>query len=140
MPKLTTAEREAIMDQVEAVLMSGKWSGRIQHQLAERHGVTRRTLQNYRKRIEKRWADAAKIQDIETERAGWLARVRNAQNMCIAAREYRNLSSFLAMEARVLGIEQNNVNTKHSGGLALGHVALDLTGSTTEDLARLLEG
>ena len=140
MPKLTTSERERIMDEVEAVMMSGKWSGRAQHQLARRHDVTRRTIQNYRAVIERRWRNAAKIEDIETERSGWIFRCRQYQQLCVSAEKYRDLSSFMAMEARVLGIEQNNVNMKHSGGLALGHVALDLTGSTTEDLARLLEG
>jgi hypothetical protein len=121
-PKLTTEQREAIMDEVEAVMMSGKWSGRASHQLAERHGVTRRTIQNYRKRIEKRWTDASKVQDLEAERAGWLARVRNAQNKCLGAKEYRNLASFLAMEARVLGIEAaTKLEVAHTGAVEVEH-------------------
>jgi len=124
MPKLTTEQREHIMDQVEIVLMSGKWSGRAQHVLAKKNDVTRRTIQYYRKRIEKRWADAAKVQDIETERAGWLARCRVFQQLCVQDRRWRELSSFMAMEARVLGIEQaTKLEVEHKGPVVAGPLA-----------------
>ena len=105
MPKLTQEQREAGLDEVEAVLMAGKWSRRAQYQIAKRHGVTRRTIQSWRARVEKQWSDAIKTAAIEDERAGWLARVRMGQNVAIQKGDVRAYCNLLSVEARVLGIE-----------------------------------
>jgi len=105
MPKLTREQRSVGLDEVEAVLMAGKWSRQAQRQLAKRHGVTRRTIQAWRARVEAQWRDAIKTAAIEDERAGWLARVRLGQNIALQRGELRTYTNLLSIESRVLGIE-----------------------------------
>jgi len=105
MPKLTIEQRAVGLDQVEAVLMAGKWSRVVQRELAKRHGVTRRTIQVWRARVEQQWRDAAKLEDIDAARAGWLARCRLGQNVALQRNDLRAYVALLGVESRVLGIE-----------------------------------
>jgi hypothetical protein len=135
MPKLTNDAREIVMDELEAVLLAGKYNGRAQHHLALRHNVSRRTIRTYRRQLEAHWAKEAAVGDMEVERVKWLVRVRQAQSKSLELGELRNLASFLAMEARVLGIDQHKIKVEHSGNVGVLHASLEQFASVLPGLS-----
>ena len=116
MPKLTQDQRAIGMDQVEAVLMAGKWSRAAQREIAKKHGVTRRTTQVWRARVEQQWRDAIKLASIEDDRAGWLSRCRVGQNVALQKGDMRAYTALMSVESRVLGIEAPQ-RVQLSGGI-----------------------
>lgn len=113
------------MAEVEAVLLAGKYNLRSQAQLAKRHGITCRTIRNYRRRLEAVWAKEIDTSNPEAERTSWLVRVRQAQSRCLEASELRALASFMALEARVLGIDQKKVLVEHTGHVGVLHASVE---------------
>jgi hypothetical protein len=90
---------------LEDALISGRWCGAVKTELAEKWGTTTRTVHARKVKLEQEWRDAAKIKDIEAERAGWLSRCRRAQEQAAREGNLRALASLLQIESRVLGLE-----------------------------------
>jgi hypothetical protein len=119
MGRLTSEQRDRLKEEIEIVLLSGRWSRKVARQLAGRHGLSHRRVQQYRQVVEAAWADESEVADEATERVGWITRCRQAQQRCLQLDKLRELASFLAMEARVLGIEQQKLSVHHSGNLSI---------------------
>ena len=104
-PKLTEEQRAVIVADVEQHLFNGRWSRFVQLDMAEKHGVTTRTLRKYRAKLERQARKAAEVGTPEEERQTWLARLRQIRELAVADGKWGAAASMMATEARVLGIE-----------------------------------
>jgi hypothetical protein len=112
MPKLTNEERDAIVAEVEETMLAGRWSRKTCGALAKQYELSTRTLRAYHRRIEDGWKADHRLTDTGNERAFWLARVRLAEDAALRTGNLRALSSLLATEARVLGLEVSRVELR----------------------------
>lgn len=80
------------------------WSPRIARALAERLGVSKRTVYRIKARVEADIREGLGGRDRDTERADFLMRLRLHQIDARKSGSYGALSSMLGVEARVLGL------------------------------------
>lgn len=105
MPKLNERQRQAIMAEVEQVMLKGLWSLNARNKLADRHNLNPRTISEYKARIQKAWLDANDIKDVEKERGLWKSKLAVAQQAALSKGDFKALSSLLRLEASVGGFE-----------------------------------
>lgn len=80
------------------------WSPRVARALAERLGVSKRTVYRIKERVERDIRRGLGGRDLDTERADFLMRIRLHQIDAKKSGSFGALSSMMGVEARVLGL------------------------------------
>ena len=90
---------------IEAALVAGEWSLRVQDQLATRYGVTPRQIRQDAQAVRKRWAEQESDLTLEDRHTRWRQRVDQTYRQAVKDGHTLTISRLLAMEARVEGFD-----------------------------------
>jgi hypothetical protein len=90
---------------VEAALVAGEWSLRVQDQLADRYGVTPRQIRQDAQAVRKRWSEQESDLTLEDRHIRWRQRVDQTYRQAVKDGHTLTISRLLAMEARVEGFD-----------------------------------
>jgi len=90
---------------IEAALVAGEWSLRVQDQLAERYGVTPRQIRQDAQAVRARWAEQESDLTLEDRHTRWRQRVDQTYRQALKDGHTLTISRLLAMEARVEGFD-----------------------------------
>jgi transposase len=112
MPTHEEARRQ--QDAVERAMLEHGWSPRIARALAERLGVSKRTVYRIKARVEADIREGLGSRDRETEHADFLMRLRQHQAAARNAMAFGPLSSMMGVESRVLGLDGTTVKVSTS--------------------------
>jgi hypothetical protein len=101
------------LDVVERTIESRGWSGRIERELSEEFGVSRRTVRQYRLRCLQEIAEGYRGLDRELTRGEFLLRVRENMQRAKAEGSFGPVATMLNIEGRALGVYQDGVTLNH---------------------------
>jgi hypothetical protein len=93
------------LDLVEKAMAEAGWSTRLANQLADKLGVSKRTIYQYRVMVMEDLAEAFHSEDPRHDRAEFLSRLRGYQAKAARKGAFGSLASMMNVEARVLGVE-----------------------------------
>ena len=132
------------LDTVERTIESRGWSGRIERELSEEFGVSRRTVRQYRLRCLEEIAEGYRGVDRELARGEFLLRVRENMRQAKAEGSFGPVATMLNIEGRALGVYQDGATLTHqTEGASLDEVIerlQELPEPVRERLAAVLTG
>ena len=102
-PAIVTRDR---LDAVESAMIECGWTMNVERKLAKQLGVTRTTIRRIRAKLVKDLASRVRMGDRNEERADFLQRLRAHQQRAEAEGAHGPVSGMLALEARIMGIEE----------------------------------
>ena len=115
--KPTKAEHKRRLAQVELVMAERGWNGRIVRALAREFQVREGTIHKYRREVLDDLAAGYRGPSLEEARAEFMSRLRGHQSAAKAAGQFGPVSSMMAIESKVAGLEvasQHEVRVEHS--------------------------
>ena len=90
---------------VEAALVAGEWSLRVQAQLAERYDVTPRQIRQDASWVRRQWAAQESELSLEDRHAHWRQRLDQTYRQAVKDGHSITVAKLLSMEARVEGFD-----------------------------------
>ena len=90
---------------VEAALVAGEWSLRVQAQLAERYDVTPRQIRQDASWVRRQWAAQESELSLEARHAHWRQRLDQTYRQAVKDGHSITVAKLLSMEARVEGFD-----------------------------------
>ena len=90
---------------VEAALVAGEWSLRVQAQLAERYDVTPRQIRQDASWVRRQWAAQESELSLEDRHAHWRQRLDQTYRKAVKDGHSITVAKLLSMEARVEGFD-----------------------------------
>ena len=108
MTQPTKKERRVRLDVVEETMAKVGWNPRIVRDLADRFGVTERTIYNYRRDVLEELAECYRGENRRQDRAEFVAMLRERQVKAMGEGSWGSVSSMMGIEAKVMGLEDSS--------------------------------
>lgn len=90
---------------VEAALVAGEWSLRVQAQLAERYGISTAQIRKDAAWVRRQWAQMESELTLEDRHAHWRQRLDQTYRQAVKDGHSITVAKLLSMEARVEGFD-----------------------------------
>tara|TARA_R110000824_G_scaffold86623_5_gene214241 strand:- start:347 stop:748 length:402 start_codon:yes stop_codon:yes gene_type:complete len=112
--KPTREEKERRLAIVEQAISRAGWSLQLERSLAREFGVTTRTIRSYRREVVKGYRQELTEEEMETQRAEFVGRLRGHQRLALESGRLGPLASMMGLESRILGISREDVEATAS--------------------------
>jgi len=112
--KPTRDEKERRLAIVEQAIAKAGWSLQLERSLAREFGVTTRTIRSYRREVVKGYRQELTEEEMESQRAEFVGRLRGHQRLALETGRLGPLASMMGLESRILGIAREDAEATSS--------------------------